>query len=184
MKTNIKTVTIQAWGNSQGIRLTRDMLRDIGINDPKGAELDVEIVDGELRLSSSQTPYERLMKQGAGKKMSETNRKFSWEEWPPEISEGCINEPQQSPKPAETLLEPTTRLSVTPEQQYAVNEYLDRVGHNKTLFMSQHQQRLMDNGWQTTALLPLNDLSIDDLGKALFVGMIPVVQEPNESEEN
>lgn len=157
MTTPIKTVTIQAWGNSQGIRLTRDMLRAIGINDPTGAELDIEVVDGELRLSPSQTPYERLMKKGGT--LPERNRKFTWE----------------SPQPDEPVQEPTPRLRVTPEQQEAIYDYLDSIHHNKTLFMKTHQRVVGREGW-TNKQTSLNTLSVDDLGKALFVGMISITE--------
>lgn len=171
MKTNSKTVTIQAWGNSQGIRLTRDMLRDIGVTEPNGFELNVEVVDGELHLSPTLTPYQRLMKNGA--KMGERKRHFSLVE--PEIGSGrelVLKAIADSIPSFEAELEPPTRLHVTPEQQAAVYDYLNYIGHNKTLFLSTHQ-KLGATGWTKPNLLPLNDLSIDDLGKALFCGMIP-----------
>lgn len=155
----IRTVKIQAWGNSQGVRLTRAMLRDIGIHQPKDCELDVEIVGNELRLSPALTPYERLFKDTPGahpKTMSQANREFSWDN---------------------SHLEPTPRLLVTPAQQEAIYDYLHNLGHNKTLFMHLHQKRLASGGWTCGNMMCLNDVSVDDLGKALFVGMIPTKPE-------
>lgn len=159
MTTPIRTVKIQAWGNSQGVRLTRDMLRDIGIDHPKDCELDVEVVGNELRLSPALTPYERLFKDAhgvTGKTMAKANREFSWDD---------------------SHLDPTPRLLVTEPQKEAIYDYLDHLGHNKTLFMNLHQQRLANGGWTCDKMLCLNDVSIDDLGKALFVGMNPTKPE-------
>lgn len=171
MKNTDKTVTIQAWGNSHGIRVTRDMLLAMSISDPIGFQLDVEVVGDELHLSPALTPYQRLMKNGA--KMGERKRHFSPVE--PEIGSGrelVLKAIADSIPSFEAELEPPTRLHVTPEQQAAVYDYLDYIGHNKTLFLSTHQ-KLGATGWTKPNLLPLNDLSIDDLGKALFCGMIP-----------
>lgn len=154
-----RTVKIQAWGNSQGVRLTRAMLRDIGIDHPKDCELDVKVVGNELRLSPPLTPYERLFKDAHGvtqKPMSKANPEFSRDN---------------------RHLDPTPRLLVTPAQEEAIYHYLDHLGHNKTLFMHLHQQRLANGGWTCGTMMCLNDVSVDDLGKALFVGMNPTKPE-------
>lgn len=45
-----QTVKVSKWGNSQGIRLSKEMLKQIGISDSENAQLDMDIQGGEIIL--------------------------------------------------------------------------------------------------------------------------------------
>lgn len=80
------TVKLNAWGNSQGVRLPRAALKEIGITEYGSVDLDLEVVDGEIRLSPSLTPYQRLMKKGQDQKSSQDHTGQSKEmDWGPDV---------------------------------------------------------------------------------------------------
>lgn len=58
----VKTLSLQKWGNSQGIRLPKDLLEKFGIGDEKKVSFEVEIENGAMKLTPNveKTPFDRL----------------------------------------------------------------------------------------------------------------------------
>lgn len=80
-QTNIK---LQKWGNSQGIRLSKDILEELGIFDLKNIEFSVEISENKILLEAKTelSPYEQLFKDYDFKDYDK-RIKFEWEDEKP-----------------------------------------------------------------------------------------------------
>lgn len=44
------TKTIDKWGNSQGIQIPKEVLKQIGIENPVGQTVQIEVKDGALKI--------------------------------------------------------------------------------------------------------------------------------------
>lgn len=58
----IAKIKLQKWGNSQGIRLSKDLLEQIGVADLKEVSFDVEVNGSEIALKPvvKLSPFEQL----------------------------------------------------------------------------------------------------------------------------
>lgn len=76
---SVMTVQIKAWGNSQGIRLSKELLALAGLKD--NDFLDVELVDGSIILKKAKIQHrtleERVLEYGG--KLG-TYEEFDWGE--------------------------------------------------------------------------------------------------------
>lgn len=70
-------IKLQKWGNSQGIRISKEILEGIGFGDSSNIIFDMEIQEGKILLipKIELTPYERLF---VNYDLSKPKADFSW----------------------------------------------------------------------------------------------------------
>ncbi|GAY73843.1 AbrB/MazE/SpoVT family DNA-binding domain-containing protein [Lentilactobacillus kosonis] len=53
--------TVDRWGNSQGVRLPKDLLQQIGLDDPVGEEIEIDVRNNEIviRKADHRSPLEK-----------------------------------------------------------------------------------------------------------------------------
>lgn len=56
------TVNVSKWGNSQGIRIPQNILKQIGIDNFKNAKLSLDVKDDEIILKKEKTNLEDYFK--------------------------------------------------------------------------------------------------------------------------
>ncbi|WP_422124504.1 AbrB/MazE/SpoVT family DNA-binding domain-containing protein [Planococcus sp. X10-3] len=77
----IPEVKLQKWGNSQGIRLPKDLLEQIGVADFKNISFDVQVNGSEITLKPvvKLTPFEQLFE---GYDESQPRIQYDWDDEP------------------------------------------------------------------------------------------------------
>ena len=73
-----QTVKIKTWGNSKGIRIPRNVLEALGLDENSELGISVDKENGAIVLTKEEdeiTPYQRLMLKGA----SEGRKKIIWD---------------------------------------------------------------------------------------------------------
>lgn len=49
----MQVVKISKWGNSQGVRISKDILRQIGIDEPDESKVSMNVEDGKLVIQKA-----------------------------------------------------------------------------------------------------------------------------------
>lgn len=66
-----QTVQVKTWGNSKGIRIPRNVLEALGLDENSELDISVDKESGSILLTKEEhneiTPYQRLMLKGASK---------------------------------------------------------------------------------------------------------------------
>ena len=78
----VKEIEVKKWGNSQGLRLSKDDLREFGATDSVGMHLKMMIEAGRITLTSVSkhpTSLEELFAGYTGEPLSEKD-KYDWGE--------------------------------------------------------------------------------------------------------
>lgn len=77
----VTEVKLQKWGNSQGIRIPKDLLEQIGVQDSKDVSFEVQVNSSEIALKPilKLSPLEQLF---AGYDDSQPKIKFEWDDEP------------------------------------------------------------------------------------------------------
>lgn len=72
-------VKLQKWGNSQGIRISKETLENIGITDLDNVQFELSVINKTITLTPKieLTPYERLF---IGYDFNKTRAQFEWDE--------------------------------------------------------------------------------------------------------
>lgn len=75
----VKEVKLQKWGNSQGVRIPKDLLEEIGVQDLKDVSFEVQVNGSEIALKPvlKLSPFEQLF---AGYDESQPRIEFEWDE--------------------------------------------------------------------------------------------------------
>ncbi|WP_268913956.1 AbrB/MazE/SpoVT family DNA-binding domain-containing protein [Lentilactobacillus sp. SPB1-3] len=53
--------TVDRWGNSQGVRLPKNLLQQIGLDDPVGEEIEIDVRNNEIviRKADNRSPLDK-----------------------------------------------------------------------------------------------------------------------------
>lgn len=72
-------VKLQKWGNSQGIRIPKDVLKKLDLENVENVEFELTIQDNTISLTPivELTPYERLF---VGYDLNKKRAQFNWDD--------------------------------------------------------------------------------------------------------
>lgn len=72
-------VKLQKWGNSQGIRIPKDVLKKLDLENAEDLEFELTIQDNTISLTPivELTPYERLF---VGYDLNKKRAQFNWDD--------------------------------------------------------------------------------------------------------
>lgn len=65
-----REVKLSDWGNSKAIRLTKDMLKEVGLNEMDNVVFDVDVMPNKITLTwrNELTPFQKLFADYNGEK--------------------------------------------------------------------------------------------------------------------
>ena len=74
-------IKLQKWGNSQGVRISKEVLEEIGVSESRDVSFDVEISNGRIALTPhvELTPLEQLFE---GYDTSQPRVQYDWDDEP------------------------------------------------------------------------------------------------------
>lgn len=77
----VAQVKLQKWGNSQGIRLSKEVLEEVGIANAQNVSFELEISDGQIALKPKVelTPFEQLF---VGYDRNQPRIQYDWDDEP------------------------------------------------------------------------------------------------------